>query len=63
MQNEYDRCCEYDSSPARRPGYAYVPVQRMGKVYTPQKAMCEGTIFPELNIPIGVYERGLFDGK
>ena len=66
MQNDeyYRRCCNNnDSNMARRPGYAYVPVQRMGKVYTPQKAICEGTIFPELNIPMGVYERGLHDGK
>ena len=63
MQKEYYHTCGDSDNMLRRPGYAYVPVQRMGKVYTPQKAMCEGTIFPELNIPIGVYERGLFDGK
>lgn len=48
---------------ARRVGYAYVPVQIMKKVYSPQAALCEGTVFPELNIPIGVYERGLYNGK
>lgn len=63
QRNEYRSCCCDNENTVRRPGYAYVPVQRMGKVYTPQKAICEGTIFPELNIPIGVYERGLFDGK
>ena len=49
--------------PVRRPGYAYVPVQRMEKVYSPGKAIRVGTIFPELNIPIDEYERGLYNGK
>ncbi len=47
----------------RRPGYAYVPVQRMEKVYSPNKALRAGTIFPELNITLEEYERGLFNGK
>ncbi len=46
-----------------RPGYAYVPFQRLGRVYTPEKAIMQGTIFPELDIGIGEYERGLYDGK
>ncbi|MBQ9383539.1 MAG: spore coat associated protein CotJA [Ruminiclostridium sp.] len=46
-----------------RPGYAYVPFQRIGRVYTPEKAMVQGTVFPELDIGIGEYERGLYDGK
>lgn len=54
--NEYER-------PERRPGYSYVPFQRMEKVYSPNKAIKVGTIFPELNIPIEEYERGLFNGK
>ena len=49
--------------PIRRVGYAYVPEQRMEKVYPPSKAIKVGTIFPELNIPMDEYERGLFDGK
>ncbi len=44
-------------------GYAYVPVQKLGKVYTPEKALERGTVFPELDISIGEYERGLYDGK
>lgn len=47
-----------------RLGYAYVPMQQgIEKVYSPQKALYAGTIFPELNITIGEYERGLFDGR
>lgn len=47
----------------RRVGYAYVPNQIMDKVYSPNKAICVGTIFPELDIPIDEYERGLYNGK
>jgi len=39
-------------------GYAYVKDQRMEKVYQPARALAVGTVFPELNIPIGEYERG-----
>ena len=47
-----------------RLGYAYVPFQEcVGKVYSPERALKEGTIFPELNITIGEYERGLYDGR
>ena len=47
----------------KRPGYAFVPNQRMEKVYSPNKALKAGTIFPELNITIDEYERGLYNGK
>lgn len=46
-----------------KPGYAYVPPQRMDKVYPPNKALQAGTIFPELNITMDDYERGLCNGK
>lgn len=49
--------------PAKRPGYAYVPVQHMEKVYPPNKALKAGTVFPELDITIEEYERGLYNGK
>ncbi len=44
-------------------GYAYVPFQKLGKVYTPEKALARGTVFPELDISINEYTRGLYDGK
>lgn len=52
-----------DIMKSRRPGYGYVPVQRLEKVYSPNKAMKAGTIFPELDLTIEEYERGLFNGK
>jgi len=52
-----------EQSALKRPGYAYVPFQRMDKVYPPNRAMKAGTIFPELNITLDEYERGLFNGK
>lgn len=30
---------------------AYVPWQRFGQTYDPSKALCTGTIFPELDKP------------
>ncbi|MBQ8195340.1 MAG: spore coat associated protein CotJA [Oscillospiraceae bacterium] len=56
---------EYESKmhPVMREGYAYVPVQKMDKVYSPNNALKAGTIFPELNITIDEYERGLYNGK
>lgn len=47
----------------RKVGYAYVPVQRIGKVYPPSTALQQGTVFPELNIGIEEYERGIWNGK
>lgn len=46
----------------KKPGYAYAPFQRLGKLYDPEMAMRAGTIFPELNITIDEYERGLYNG-
>ena len=40
----------------------YVPFQRLGKLYDPETAIRTGTIFPELNITIDEYERGLYSG-
>ncbi len=54
---------ESKSKPVKRVGYAYVPVQKMDKVYSPNTALKAGTIFPELNITIEEYERGLYNGK
>ncbi len=49
--------------PNWRVGYAYVPRQNLEKLYAPAKALRVGTIFPELNITMEEYERGLFNGK
>ena len=58
MDNMVDPDAKY-----RRIGYAYVPVQRIGKVYPPSKALQQGTVFPELDIGIDEYLRGLWNGK
>ena len=31
-------------------GMGYVPMQKWGDLYTPEKGLCEGTIFVELNV-------------
>lgn len=36
-------------------GYATVPIQRMGATYSLEEAMREGTLFPDLNLPMQVY--------
>ena len=36
-------------------GYAYVPVQTFGDIYTPAEGLTNGTVFPELNKPFGMY--------
>lgn len=36
-------------------GYAYVPIQTLNMVYDPAKALCQGTIFPELDLSISEY--------
>lgn len=41
--------------PMQRVGYAYVPMQQIGETYTPEKALMQGTLFPELDIPYGKY--------
>ena len=44
-----------DMTPCGRVAYAYVPVQKMGELYRPEVGLMEGTIFPELNIPMPEY--------
>ena len=34
---------------------AYVPLQTWGETYSPEKALCRGTLFPVLDLP---FERG-----
>lgn len=38
-------------------GYAYVPIQRadMRNIYDPEAGLERGTIFPTLDLPLGVY--------
>lgn len=46
------RCCE--KSPLPRdiaPAMAYVPFQQWSQVYTAEKGLCTGTLFPCLDLP------------
>lgn len=40
-----------------RVGYAFVPPQRLEKVYPVEEALLRGSLFPELYLPIGVYDK------
>lgn len=37
---------------------AYVPWQKWGKTYEADKALCQGTVFPELDKPFGCWKGG-----
>lgn len=36
---------------------AYVPFQNAGKLYSPEQAICMGTLFPELDKPFRAADR------
>ena len=38
-------------------GYAYVPIQRFRMLYSAERALSHGTLFEELYLPFGVYEK------
>jgi len=38
-------------------GYAYVPPQAFRQVFEPEEALLRGTLFPELYLPYGVYDK------
>ncbi len=50
---------EHETRPIMMPrvGYAYVPVQQaeMRNLFSPEEGLMNGTIFPILNKPLGVY--------
>ena len=45
-----------------RVGYAHIPFQTLGKLFPPEKALMAGTVFPQLDLTIEEYERGLYNG-
>lgn len=47
--------CEVAPKCALCVGYAYVPDQEWGEVYSEAQALAAGTIFPCLNLPIDCY--------
>ena len=57
-----DFFCGNRESISEKKKVGYVPFQRLGKLYDPETAIRTGTIFPELNITIDEYERGLYSG-
>ena len=43
-------------------GYAYVPVQVLRETYSLEKALIQGTIFPELDLTIDEYGKVCKEG-
>ncbi len=52
--------CNYDSQGigSLALAYAYVPMQKFRLLYNPEKALASGTLFEELDLPLGVYNNG-----
>ena len=46
-------------------GYAYVPIQVANErnLYSPEMGLSRGTIFPTLDLPLGVYGKQTPPGK
>lgn len=44
-----------------RLAHAYVPFQRLECLYPPEKALMQGTVFPELDWPYGTETEYVFD--
>ena len=57
----YRECCsqpkEWTIDCEQRIGYSYVPAQKsvMTNIYGPEMGLERGTIFPYLDLPLGVY--------
>lgn len=45
---EFDKMCMI-------PGYAYISPQKLSRTYDCDKALEQGTLFPTLDLPLGVY--------
>jgi len=54
---------DYKKECTQKVGYACVPIQKFGSVYSYEDALKYGTLFPELNLPLGVYGKKAFGGS
>lgn len=55
MMNDFiekDDCTCLEQLPL---AYSYTPMQELGSLYDSAEALKNGTVFPELNLPFGVY--------
>ena len=52
MENNYDMTSPFSCGCV---GYAYVPVQNLTDTYAVDTALCQGTVFPELDLSICEY--------
>ncbi len=55
MMNDFiekDDCTCLEQLPL---AYSYTPMQELGSLYDCADALKNGTVFPELNLPFGVY--------
>ncbi len=52
ISNDYQSCTCLNDLPI---AYSYTPYQEFASVYEYSEALKNGTVFPELNLPKGVY--------
>lgn len=52
ISDDYDECTCLNKLPL---AYSYTPMQELDSLYNYCEALKNGTIFPELNKPLGVY--------
>lgn len=55
MDEKLDMETTAPSTECGRLGYAYVPIQAFDKTYSLEESLDNGTMFPELNIPMSEY--------
>ncbi len=52
LTDDYDECICLNKLPL---AYSYTPLQELSSTYNDCEALKNGTVFPELNLPKGVY--------
>ncbi len=52
ITNDYDECTCLNKLPL---AYSYTPMQELDSLYSYEDGLNNGTMFPELNMPLGVY--------
>lgn len=51
-KDDYEECTCLNKLPL---AYSYTPMQELDSLYDQCEALKNGTVFPELNLPLGVY--------
>ncbi len=52
IDDDYNECACLNKLPL---AYSYTPMQELDTVYSYEEGLKNGTMFPQLNMPLGVY--------